>query len=382
MGSSASTRVTRGSGRRPGGSSPDPASREATAPAARPDRFFVPWLVLASACVGAMWLVPGEETVPYHIGWAAFALAYGTTVWSTARTVLGLALFTLLTGGILVVRAAQELIPWDETAEIPLMFMLVALLVWSIRRGTASLATVTAFAERERKQAAERERLTRLTSHEMRTPLTIARGYVESLRDRTTDGELLRDLEVVDDELVRLTRVAERLLRVILLETSSAPELVDVDAVLRQTAQRWATVADRTWVVEESVGIVQGFSERLRVCLDTLVENSVRYTAPGDTIRIFGVRTASGIRLGVADSGPGLKEAQLELLNRTGSLEGFADPTNRDELSQTGLGLGLVRSVATARGGRLYADRAPEGGALLVLEIPDSRHGVARSGQR
>ena len=348
----------------------------------RPERFFVPWLVLAAACVAAMWLLPGEETVPYHIGWAAFALAYGTNMWSTARTVVGLTLFTLLTGGIIVVRATQDVLPWDETAEIPLMFMLVALLVWSIRRRNASLATVTAFAERERHQAAERERLTRLTSHEMRTPLTIARGYVESLRDRTTDEELLRDLEVVDDELVRLTRVAERLLRVILLETSSAAELVDVDAVLRQTAQRWATVADRTWVVEASAGIVEGFNERLRVCLDTLVENSVRYTAPGDTIRIFGVRTASGIRLGVADSGPGLKDAQLELLNRTGSLEGFADPTTRDELSQTGLGLGLVRSVATARGGRLYADRAVEGGALLVLEIPDSRHAATLSAQR
>ena len=68
--------------------------------------------------------------------------------------------------------------------------------------------------------AARRERLARLTSHEMRTPLTIATGYVDLLLEPgpKADESMRADLMVVHDELSRLARTADRLVRMIRLQ--------------------------------------------------------------------------------------------------------------------------------------------------------------------
>jgi len=268
---------------------------------------------------------------------------------------------------VLVVRAATGVLDWQETAEIPLMSLLMVLMVWHVRRRQVALATMTVMAERERAQAQDTERLTRLTSHEMRTPLTIASGYVELLASRADDPDQVRDLAVVADELSRLTRVTERLVRVIRLQGSGEVETVDLDAMLRQTAERWAQVADRRWVVEAHAGEYEGLAERMRTSLDTLIENALRYTADGDTVRLTGSREAGTILVGVADSGSGLSREQIDVINGVGSDDAEAP---RDELSQTGLGLGLVRAVVAARGGRLLAGAAAEGGALVLMQIP------------
>lgn len=282
---------------------------------------------------------------------------------------LGLVAFTAVTGGILCLRAVQGALAWPETAEIPLMTGIMALLVWHIRHRQDSLSTVTAMADRERARAAAEEQLTRLTSHEMRTPLTIAGGYVQMLRAKEEDPESQRDLDVITDELDRLRRATDRLLWAMRLQGSPTRELVDVDALLRQTTERWATVAHRHWVLEAHAGAMEGSPDRLRVCLDTLVENAVRYTGDGDTIRVFGTRQGARLSLGVADSGPGLRPEQLEMLNQSGPPGGVPDPLARDELSQTGLGLALVRSVAEALAGRTLAGAGPEGGARVAIEF-------------
>jgi len=328
---------------------------------------FVPWVVLAIGCYSLMWLWPGDETIPYHIVWAAYALMYGLGNWTLRRALVGLAFGTAATGVTFVSRAAAGVITWQETAEIPLMSLLMVLMVVHMRRRQLALAAVTVMAERISAQAQNRERLTRLTSHELRTPLTIARGHLELVLARENDPYLRRDLDVVDDELVRLTRVSERLVRVISLQGDAALERVDADAVLRQTAERWAPVAPRRWSVEAHAGTYDGSAERLRASLDTLIENALRYTTDGDTIRLTGARTVDRIEVGVADSGSGLSEDQIDLINDATDEHGDAPS---DPLSQTGLGLGLVRGVVAARGGRLIASRSREGGAQLVMLIP------------
>ena len=103
----------------------------------------------------------------------------------------------------------------------------------------------------------------------------------------------------------------------------------------------------------------------MRACLDTLIENALRYTRDGDTVRLFAFRDTDRIEVGVADSGVGLSAEQIALIN------GAADAdAPRDDLSQTGLGLGLVRGVVAARGGRLRAGAAPEGGAMVAMQFP------------
>ncbi len=329
------------------------------------------WLVWALGCAVAMQLFPGQETIPYHIGWAGFALAFGFATWHRWELIAALSGYTVVTGVIMVRRAALGILEWEETAEVPLMVLLAALMVWHVLRRQVALARTEELAEREAAASMARERLIRLTSHEMRTPLTIATGYVELIAARAVTAEDKHDAMVVTDELQRLARVGERLIRMIGLQERVVDENVDVDQVIRQAAERWSAVSDRRWVVDSSVGRICGSAERLRTAIDTLVENAIRYTDETDTIRLSGFRTDEKVVVSVSDSGTGLTPEQITTLNAEsdGAAHGGARDTHHDPLAGTGLGLGIVREIANAGGGNLRAAQAPEGGAGMTMTL-------------
>ncbi|MEO6144647.1 MAG: EAL domain-containing protein [Dermatophilaceae bacterium] len=104
------------------------------------------WTVLAVGCVIAMFARPEQGTIPYHLGWAGFALAFGLGTWSRWQLVASLTWFTLATGTALAHRWWTGEIGWDETTEIPLMLLLALMMVWHVRRRQASLAAATRLA--------------------------------------------------------------------------------------------------------------------------------------------------------------------------------------------------------------------------------------------
>ena len=339
------------------------------------------WTVWAVGCVIVMSMRPGQETIPYHLGWAGFALAFGLGTWGRWQLVTALAWYTLASGAVLERSWTLSIIGWDETTEIPLMLLLALLMVWHVRRRQAALAEVTRLAERDVQAALDREQLMRLTSHELRTPLTIARGYVELLQTRATEPDSEQDLAVVGDELERLSRVSDRLIRMILLQDDTTIEMVDIDQVMAQAVERWQVVADRQWVLDAQAGRVVGSPERLRTGLDTLVENAIRYTSVGDTIRLVGSRRLDHVVVGVFDTGVGLTDQQIVAINddekvlppatTTAAAAGKeSDLVTEDRLAGTGLGLSIVQALAQARGGTLQASHAPGGGAGMILTFP------------
>ena len=340
----------------------------------------VVWTVWAVVCTIAMYSLPGQETVPYHLGWAGFALAFGLGTWGRGQLVTALAWYTLATGAVLARSWLLGVIGWEETTEIPLMLLLAMLMVWHVRRRQAALAEVTRLAERDVQACLDREQLMRLTSHELRTPLTIARGYIELLQTRATEFDTQQDLSVVGDELERLSRVSDRLIRMILLQDDTTNEMVDIDEVMAQAMERWQVVADRRWVLDARAGRVVGSPERLRTGLDTLVENAIRYTSVGDTIRLVGSRKLDHVVVGVFDTGVGLTDTQINAINGaekvsdTPTMEAVAGTESElvpvDQLAGTGLGLSIVQSLAQARGGTLHASRGPGGGAGMILTFP------------
>ena len=330
-------------------------------------RLFVPWLMAWTACVTVMWVWPGVEVVPFHLAWIAFALIYGFEPWPVPQTLVALAVTTAGAGVVMVLHALDGTLAAEELAEIPLMLIICLLVVWHVQRRDAATRRAAVLARREVGAAERRERLARLTSHEMRTPLTIATGYVDLLIDEGRVDDVVRaDLLVVRDELGRLRRTCDRLVRMIRLQDFLPAGPLDVDRLLEATAQRFSTLAERTWVVESDVGEVHGSAERLRACADTLIENALRYTDSSDTIRLLAFRDGEEFWMGVADSGPGLRD---DVARRLNGLD--PGPTaSTDEHSQTGLGLDLVGDIVRARRGRLHAGRSREGGALLVVRLP------------
>lgn len=363
----------------------DPAGPPQSHPTAT-YRLFWPWVALTVVCLGVMWAAPGDEVVPFHLIWIGFALAYGFEPWPLPITCGTLAAAALSSGAILLTRASHGVIAWEETTEILLMATLASLVVWHVRRRLAATAAVTRLADHQLAAAGQRERLARLTSHEMRTPLTIASGYIDLLLAQGDCRGQRDDLLVVHDELGRLERAGDRLLRMITLEDQLPEDSLEIADLVEETVTRWSTVAHRTWISDTTRATGVASRERLRVCLDTLIENAVRYTGPGGTIRVFCHPIGEGtICLGVADSGPGFTSEQAAHFNdreriASGDHGLGLGPSGPD--GQTGFGLAIVQEIITARNGTVHVERAREGGALVRMLLPDGHHAsTGRSGR-
>ena len=145
----------------------------------------------------------------------------------------------------------------------------MVLMVWHVQRRQTALATSPAAAAGARAGRADRERLSRITSHEMRTPLTIALGLRRPAAGREPDPARREDLAVVRDELGRLTRVTERLVRMMRICRTEADSSTSTwTCCCARPRDRWAPVADRSGGVRR--GCCAASVERLRACLDTL----------------------------------------------------------------------------------------------------------------
>jgi two-component system, OmpR family, sensor kinase len=178
---------------------------------------------------------------------------------------------------------------------------------------------------------------------------------------------------VIIDELNRMTLAGDRVIRTFRMHHEVEMRPHDLQALLRSSVDRWSVLADRTWGVSCEPLMFLCSPERLRACLDTLMENAVRYTGNGDTVRVFATKVDKNVVIGVADSGPGMDPMMLRALS-TGQF-GVKGPPGayvaRDPKAQTGLGLALVWEAAEARDGRLVAGVSAEGGALVAMVLPD-----------
>ena len=332
-------------------------------------RLFWLWLGFALVCSALMWSFPGAETIPYHLAYISCAAVYGLEPWPRTRAVWAIGCFTVVTGAIIIARAASGVLGWGETAEIPLMAVLMLLMVLHVRRRHDALAALTQVADRERVRAAQRERLSRTTMHEMRTPATIAVGYLELLRDNETEPDKRADLEVVLEEVERIGLGTERLIRTLSLPDHERLQLTDLNQLLAHVLDRWRVLADRDWRLDSTAGLQLCSPERTRVCLDTLLENSVRYTRDGDVVRLVSCVEEDVLSIGVADSGDGFHPDLLASV-RDESPVPSTDRFAADPKSQTGLGLALVLEAVRVRDGDLVIGESPEGGALVLMRLP------------
>lgn len=329
---------------------------------------FVPWLVFALVCVSLMIRFPGGETIPFHLGWVALGVVYGLNPWPLRWAIGAVIGYALTSGAVLVARASSETIALEETSEIPLMCMLVLLMIWHVSRRQSALADLDLVRRQEGDRAHRREHMARLISHEIKTTVTVASGYLDLVLARTKAPDGRADLEVARDELHRLSRASDRLLRMMRLQEEPAVSLVDVDAMMQETLERWTTVAERAWLLDVRVGWALAAPHRIRACLDTLIENSLRYTPPGGTIRLVGFRSHRDMCIGLADSGPGLSHDQARAIHQN-SLE-LVDDADERQHAEAGLGLSIVQEVVQQRNGHLVAGRSAEGGALILMVMP------------
>src|SRR2546423_4147419 len=190
------------------------------------------WGAFAALNFAAMPFAGEWETVPFHFVWVSLTLVYGFRVWRPWPSAGALSGVVLVSGVALVAMSRDGQVSPAELTEVPLMGAMFVAMVWHARRRQAALEELRRVTERERD-------FVRDASHELRTPITIARGHAELIRAGAEGDQIAADAEVVLDELSRLERIAERLL---LLAAVEHPRLlfripVDVEPLLGETAR-------------------------------------------------------------------------------------------------------------------------------------------------
>ena len=334
---------------------------------ARTNRLLVGlWAASAAVNVALMYRMPGSETVPFHLVWIGLSIVYGFTRWRPVVMVGALLAVALATGAIMVHDAAEGWIGWEETTEVPLMSALFVVQVWHVHRRQQALTDLRQLAEGDRRGAEHQQLFVRLVSHELKTPITVARGYTELLRARLAEPSVQEDTAVVLEELDRLDRISRRLVALILQDRPSVVRPTDVDGILAQTVHRWEPAADRRWRVRSAVGVVSLNAERLATALDCLLENAVKFTGPGDRIEVIGAASPERWTVEVRDTGCGLSAADAAAINA-------ADGPLPRTASGTGLGLAIARTAVAAYAGRLTIAGEPGAGTVVTLEFPSTR---------
>ncbi|HET9124576.1 MAG TPA: HAMP domain-containing sensor histidine kinase [Solirubrobacteraceae bacterium] len=325
------------------------------------------WAVFALANYAAMVAWPAWETIPFHFVWISITLLYGFRVWPMRGTLLTLACVMAATGASIGFDAFHGLQLWGEMFEVPLMAAMFLAMVWHARRRVDAQRAVEQRAEQHRSLLARQERFVHDASHELRTPVTIARGHLELLRRRVGRTP---EIEVALDELARIDAITGRLL---LLATVDQPDFVnpvevELEPLLEEVFMRWSEAAPRSWRLGPLVaGTLRVDPERLRVALDALIENAVKYSEPAGAIELRARREgAHGISIEVHDQGRGVPEESLARI-----FERFAraDSARTRAAGGVGLGLAIVDAIAKAHHGRATVRTSPQGSAF-ALHLP------------
>ncbi len=240
----------------------------------------------------------------------------------------------------------------------------------------ADLARDPAAALREALQRGERERervaFLAAVGHELRTPLSSIRGYIETLLDARHDETTTRRfLEIAQAETLRMARLVDGVLEFSLLDCS-ALHLADACCDLAEVIERAilsmeAALARAGARVERcgSAGVLVALDEdaAMHVVLNVL-QNAVLHGRQGGKIRIGLARRPPFARLRIDDDGPGIPLEQRERVFQrgvrlgTGGGRGF------------GLGLAIVESIVSRVGGEVRVGAAPRGGARFEILLP------------
>ena len=218
-----------------------------------------------------------------------------------------------------------------------------------------------------------RQELLANIAHELKTPLAVLQGHLESMLDGVEEPAPDK-LFSMQEEVMRLTRLVGdlrdlSLAQVHRLELHLQP--VDLDEKVERAADMLEPLLEEKklrFVKELAPGLPerQLDPDRLNQILYNLITNAIRYTHPGTPILLKTEPAGDRVRLTIADEGPGIAPEDLPHV-----FEQFyrGDKSRNRASGGSGIGLSLAKSFVEAQGGTITARNRNQGGAEFVVEV-------------
>jgi len=219
-----------------------------------------------------------------------------------------------------------------------------------------------------------------IASHELKSPITSIKGYVEVLRSEglsLESDERSRLLDQADSEADLLTRYVDQFMDMSRIETGRLgiePRWLPAAEFFENEVDGFRYVARQEGVdlkMELSNGIPQEFRgdpDRMGEVVRNLLENALHYSPDGSSIVVrIGSEDGGFLRAEVCDSGPGIAHDEVEKVFQK-YFRGRSPRVSGEKGS--GLGLAISRGIIEAHQGQLWAESAPGRGARFVFRVP------------
>ncbi|NUM55367.1 MAG: PAS domain-containing protein [Candidatus Hydrogenedentes bacterium] len=216
-------------------------------------------------------------------------------------------------------------------------------------------------------------------SHELKTPITSIKGFVETLLDGALDDHdsARRFLATIGKQASRLDALIEDLLKLSRVEQEGergAIELHDgqIQDILESAVQNCGVRAlakdVRILLNAEPNLFVRRNPELLQTAIENLLDNAVKYSEEGTEVDVSAVRDNGTVTISVRDQGCGIERQHLPRI-----FERFyrVDKARSRKLGGTGLGLAIVKHIVRVHGGQTSVDSAPQKGSVFSIHLPE-----------
>jgi len=215
-------------------------------------------------------------------------------------------------------------------------------------------------------------------SHELKTPITSIKGFVETLLDGALKNpeNAERFLTKVARQTDRLNQIVEDLMDLSRIEKDTEQAEIQLEESHLKEALEAAVQACEVQASAKAIRIDLNCNDALRAKINppmleqaviNLIDNAINYSEAGQSIEVAAAEQESEIRVSVRDHGCGISQEHLPRL-----FERFyrVDKGRSRELGGTGLGLAIVKHIALAHGGRVSVESVPGKGSVFTIHLP------------
>jgi signal transduction histidine kinase len=223
---------------------------------------------------------------------------------------------------------------------------------------------------------AGRSRFLRGVSHDLKTPLTSIKGYLQALAEGLAEDAATQEkfISILRNKADLLDSRIQELIEFAAFETSvwnaalANLKLLDFLHEIAGAAAADAAITDRKFSAHlriDGASILRADPRLFQRVLENLLANALRYTRPGDTVTMEADEDDAGYRIMVRDNGPGIPAEDRERV-----FEEFyrgAQVRNEEGL---GIGLSIVKTIVSAHGWRIRLADKNDAGTAFVLTIP------------